>query len=269
MVWVMMIFIYFNQSSKGVYISKVSINQEERVFAIPFGHGHTMIEKLNCVDDFGLKIVLNVVDEKSIRKIGKRTLASDPKNTVEQLSKIGGVSDFGIDIEQDLIEEITGKPKEGSYFGKNLVTGKVAFTVSAKVDISNVENFLTECFNCYIKEDYKRNFKFIDQIKAIRDEEEWNSKLIEKLKNNDIGNIKLWMAIPEIIEWEEIEGFSFVGKKQNLCDDITLENFKESLSSNQLSGIDLAFIKRKKITAFKNSTDDEYKNWSSFQMFLL
>src|SRR3989344_4114677 len=127
-----------NQSSKGVYFKKVTIESEERVFAIPFGYGHSMINKLNCEDDFGLKIVLNLVGK--IRKIEKRTLSSDPKNTIEQLSKIGDISDFGIDIEQDLIEEITGKPKD-LYFGDNLVTGKVAFTASVKVNMNNIEKF--------------------------------------------------------------------------------------------------------------------------------
>lgn len=257
----------FNQSSKGVYFTKIAIDSKERIFAVPFGYGHTMIEKLHCVDDFGLKTVLNIVDRKSIRKIGKRTLTSDPKNTHEQLSKIGKISDFGIDIEQDLIEEITGKPKENSYFGENLVTGKVAFAVSAKVDISNIKEFLIECFTHYKKDDYKKYFKFIDQVKAIRDQDEWNNKLIEKIKNESTNNVKLWMAIPEIIEWEEVAGFSFINKKEKIFDDITLENFQSSLTYTQLENIDLDFIKNKKITAFKNSTDDEYKSWSSFQCF--
>ncbi len=255
----------FNQSSKGIYFISVTINNQDRIFAIPFGYGHSMIDKIHCVDDFGLKTVLNIVDRKSIRKIGKRTLASDPKNTLEQLSKIGDISDFGVDIEQDLIEEITGKPKKNSYFGNSLVTGKVAFTVSAKVTVVNIKDFLKECFKYYKKDDYKKNFNFIDQIKAIRNQDEWNEKLISKLKNIDEENIKLWMAIPEIIEWEDIAGFSFSGKKEDLSDDITLENFKESLTDSQIQSIDLNFLKRKKIIAFNNSTDDEYKDWSSFQ----
>ena len=107
-----------------------------------------MINKVHCIENFGLKLVLNVVGRNSIRKIGKRTLSSDPKNTIEQLSKIGKISDFGIDIEQDLIEEITGKPKDDlkEFFTENLVTGKIAFTVSKKVNIDNIDNLLKTCF---------------------------------------------------------------------------------------------------------------------------
>ena len=257
----------FNQSSKGVYFVKVKINSKERFFAIPFGYGHSMIKKFYCVDDFGLKIVLNAVDGNSIRKIEKRTLSSDPKNTIEQLSKTGGISDFGIDIEQDLIEEITGKPKKDSYFGENLVVGKVAFTVSAKVNILNIKDFLKRCFEFYKKDDYKENFAFIDQVKEIKNTEEWDVKLIEKLKDDGAIDVKVWMAIPEIIDWADVAGFSFVNKKEKLIDDITLENFKNSLSENQIDNLDLKFLERKKVSCFKNSTDDEYDSWSYFQCF--
>lgn len=255
----------FNQSSKGIYFTKIKIDSDEKIFAIPFGYGHTMIDKMYCVDNFGLKLLLNIVDRNSIRKIGKRTLSSDPKNTTEQLSKIGSISDFGIDIEQDLIEEITGKPKHQDKFGDNFVTGKIAFTISAKVNMNNIDDFLKTCYEYYKKDDYKQDFAFIDQVKEIKDTKILNDKLIEKFKDNKIENIHLWMAIPEIIEWEDVAGFSFKNKKENLVNDISLEDFKRSLSMKESENLDLEFLKRKKITAFKNSTDDEYANWAAFQ----
>ncbi len=253
----------FNQSSKGVYFVKVVIKSEERFFAIPFGYGHSMINKYYCVDDFGLKTVLNLVDRNSIRKIGKRTLSSEPKNTIEQLSKIGNISDFGIDIEQDLIEEITGKPND-VYFGNNLVTGKVAFTVSVRINVSNAEEFLKKCFEYYKKEDYKKNFAFIDQVKEIKDAKEWNEMLIKNLRNNS-KNIKVWMAIPEIIEWEDVAGFSYSGKKEGLVDDITIKDFRNSLSEKQSNSVNLDFLKKNKVYCFKSSTDEEYDSWSYFK----
>lgn len=257
----------FNQSSRGIYFTKIEVDSKEKIFAIPFGYGHTMIDKMYCVDNFGLKLVLNIVDRESIRKIGKRTLSSDPKNTIEQLGKIGAISDFGIDIEQDLIEEITGKPKSihKDKFGENLVTGKTAFTISTKVNIDNINDFLKICFDYHKKDDYKEDFSFIDQVQEIKDTESLNNKLIEKFKDSAVENIQLWMAIPEIIEWEDIAGFSFSNKKENLINDISLKDFKKSLSDQQLENLDLKFLKNKKITAFKNSTDDEYASWSAFQ----
>ena len=254
----------FNQSSKGVYFVKTTIKSKERYFAIPFGYGHSMIEKNCCVDDFGLKTVLNLVDRDSIRKIGKRTLSSEPKNTIEQLSKIGTIADFGIDIEQDLIEEITGKPND-SFFGDNLVTGKLAFTASVKFNIFNVEDFLEKCFEYYEKDDYKKNFAFIDQVKEIKDTKAWNEKLVAKLKDEQLQNVNVWMAIPEIIEWEDVAGFSYSGKKENLVDDITIEDFRNSLTEKKKNKLDYNFLRNNKVYCFKSSSDEEYDNWSYFQ----
>lgn len=252
----------FSQASKGVYITKVIIkSKEERFFAIPFGYGHSMINKLYCEDDFGLKIVLNLVDK--IRKIEKRTLSSDPKNTIEQLSKIGDISDFGVDIEQDLVEEITGKPIN-NYFGENLVTGKVAFTASIHVDINNVQEFFKKCFEYYKKKDYQKRFSFIDQVKEIKNVDEWNIKLVDQLKNNNDVNVQVWMAIPEIIEWEDVEGFSYSNKRENLVNDILLEDFKKSLSDSQKRSLNIDLLKNKKINCFRSSTDQEYVSWSAF-----
>lgn len=251
----------FNQSSKGVYFVKVIIGAEERFFAMPFGYGHSMIDKLYCEDDFGLKIVLNLVSK--IRKIEKRTLSSDPKNTIEQLSKIGDISDFGIDIEQDLIEEITGKPND-NYFGDNLVIGKVALTASVRIDMDNVEKFLKRCFEYYQKRDYQKRFAFIDQVKEIKDVDEWDEELINQLRNNNNKNVQVWMAIPEIIEWEDVAGFSYSNKKENLVNDILLEDFQKSLSNSQKNNLDIDFLKNKKVSCFRSSSDQEYTNWSAF-----
>lgn len=258
-----------NQSSKGVLFSKVNINNIERIFAIPFGYGYSMIDRINCVEDFGLKLVLNIVDRNSIRKIGKRTLSSEPKNTIEQLGKVGEISDFGIDIEQDLLEEITGKPKDNlkDVFSDSLVFGKMAFTISKKVNIENIDDFLKICFEYYQKDDYRNEFSFIDQIIEIKDSKFLDDKLIAKIKDDGIANVNIWMAVPEIIDWVEIAGFSFTGKNENLLNDIDYSDFKNSLTEEQINNIDIDFLKRKKIIAYKNTDDIEYNHWSAYNCF--
>jgi len=257
----------FNSSSKGVYVTEVDFEGTTRVFAVPFGYGHSMIDKTQCVDDFGLKLVLNTVDRNSIRRIGKRTLSSDPKNTIEQLSKVGTISDFGIDIEQDLVEEITGKPKENlqDKFGKNLVNGKIAFTITLKIDVSKIEDFLIICKEYYEKDDYKKDFEFIDQVKEIKDTTHLNDRLVQKLKDPSLTTVQVWMAIPEIIDWVDVEGFTFGRKKEDLLPDISLRDFRDTLSESQLTALDLGAIRRKRVTAFRSATDDEYNSWSVYQ----
>lgn len=256
-----------NQSSKAVFFKKLSVGGKEYICAIPFGYGHSMFDKSKCVDNFGLKLVLNIVSRDSIRKIGKRTLSSDPKNTLEQLSKIGAISDFGIDIEQDLVEHITGQPKPTlkTKFGKNLVTGKTQFTASMKVDVTDVDDFISDCIEYYGKDDYKQDFEFIDQVIEIKDSDELNDKLVSKLKGEEVEGVQAWLAVPEIIEWEDVEGFSFKSSKKNLFPDISLTSFLESLNDNQLKNLDLEALKRRRATAYRVTSDDQYDSWSVYQ----
>ena len=71
-------------------------------------------------------------------------MSISPKNTSEQLTKVGTISDFGIDIEQDLIQSLTGKSKDEENFG-TMITGKDSLTVSVKVNCFSIKKFLYIC----------------------------------------------------------------------------------------------------------------------------
>lgn len=253
---------FFNQSTKGVLVTKIKINQTYCYFAIPFGYGHNMIEKIHCVDDFGLKVVLNLVDRENIRRISKRTLASEPKNTIEQLAKLGSLDDFGIDVEQDLIEEVVGKPKD-VFFG-NVVIGKTAFTTTVDVNIQNIKFFLKKTFLIYKKNTYKKDFEFIDQIKHKTDVDDLNEKLLKKIKNDKDSGI--WLAIPEIVEWEHVSGFSYSNIEDSIVyPDISLGNFLDSLSEKTKENLSIEYLKNKKIICVSARSDEEYTSWSVFK----
>ena len=174
----------FNASSKGILLVSANVDSgKKRIFAIPFGYGWTLLNPGVWEERFGLKVVLNILDSGSLRRIDKKNMSSVPKDTSEQLSRAGVAADFGIDFEQDLIRSISGKT-EVEQFGKT-ITGKDAINVSAKVGISNIKDFLKECYEKYESDDYKENFGWVDQISDIRD-----PKVTETLNNKLVQNIK-------------------------------------------------------------------------------
>ena len=272
-----------SQSSSIIYVRKVNINGNLRTFLLPFGYGHTMLNDIYCVDDFGLKLVLNIVESDTLKKISTKSLTSDPKNTTEQFSGQGETSGFGFDIEQDLLEEVTGKTKEEytKLFGKGYVTGKTGFSISKKINIHNLEDFLRTCFKLYNKDSYKENFDFIDNIQLIKNTEELDNRIVAHINNeifnneifnneifnNEISdnNIKLWLAIPEIIEWPNVSGFSFTNKNDRLVSDISYDNFQDALLNKRKKEFDLKDIKDWKVTAFREDTNQKYKNWSLYK----
>jgi uncharacterized protein (TIGR04141 family) len=251
----------FNASSKAVLL----IEHQNRIFAIPFGYGWTLLNHGVWEERFGLKTTLNVVDANNLRRIDKNNMSSIPKVTSEQLSREGIAADFGIDIEQDLIRSITGKSKEAT-FGKS-ITGKDALSVSVKVDLIGIKEFLESCYQKYLSNDYKKDFGWIDQIAEVTDPtliEILNGKLIENIKNNEVK--KTWMAVPELVDWSDVLGFSYKNsaRDDSRQDDICLSDFLDSLSEDDKNNLSVEILKRKKIFCFNAQNDQIKHQWSAY-----
>ncbi len=254
----------FNASSKGILLVSAKVDlSKKRIFAIPFGYGWTLLNPGVWEERFGLKVVLNIVDSGSLRRIDKKNMSSVPKDTSEQLSRAGVAADFGIDFEQDLIRSITGTT-EVEQFGKT-ITGKDAINVSAKVDLSNIKDFLKECYEKYESDDYKENFGWVDQISDIRDPkvtDTLNNKLVQHIKDQNFD--KTWMAVPELVDWSNVKGFAYKRNSEECEDDIHLPDFLKGLSEEEKRNLDLDTLKRKKVYCFNASSDELKHNWKAY-----
>lgn len=251
----------FNSSSKAILL----VEHLNKVFAIPFGYGWILLQHGVWEERFGLKTTLNVVDASFLRHIDKKNMSSMPKHTSEQLSREGIASDFGLDIEQDLIYSITGKSKYEA-FGKS-ITGKDALCVSVKVNLSGIKKFLEICYEKYMSDEYKNDFGWIDQLAEVKDPMltvTLNRNLIQAIKNNQIE--RTWMAVPEIVDWAHVSGFSYKNSSRGAPkqDDIYLPDFLDSLSEENRNDLSLDILKRKKIFCFSAQNDLIKYQWSAY-----
>lgn len=187
---------------------KVEVNVT-RHFAITFGAGYHQLRKGIFEERFGLRVVLNSVDENNIRRIDKKSLGALVKQTTEQAERSVKTSEFGIDIEQDLIQAVTGLSSDPA-LGKT-ISGRDSLHVSVPNTVKNIDKFLKLCFEYSNATTYKKgSFSFIDQIEEIRDPKKigWlDAKLILKINSDDHN--KLWMSIPEIIDWADFDCFKY------------------------------------------------------------
>lgn len=249
----------------GVLVIQQKIEGKNRIFAITFGYGKSLLDEKKIEEDFGLKTVLNIIDADKIRLINKKNIGGVSKDTREQLTKVGGISNFGIDIEQDLITEVTGVTTNESAFGK-IVTGKDALTLAAHYDVDTIEELLEKSYYKYISNEYKDNFEWIDHIRHLRDKNEIDNldeKLLERLKSKDFTST--WMAIPEIIQWDKILGFSWSSSKESILqDDLEIENFINNMSENKLSDLKIDYLRGKYIFV-KNAIDEQFNSlWMAY-----
>lgn len=253
----------FTASARGTLITSIEASDGTTVrFAVVFGIGRFLLKENVIEERFGLKVALNSADAESIRSIDKTSLGSIPKHSKEQMSRDVPARDFGIDIEQDLIGSVTAKSTDPR-FG-NIIAGRDALSVSVKVDLTNLMEFLQHCLSRYRSEDYKANFDWIDQIKDVRDsnlEAVLNAELVRRITSGSFE--KVWMAVPEVIDWSEIQGFRYRSVSHgDLHPDLDLADFVASFEGQP---IDLDRLNNTSVLAISAETETERHRWRALR----
>lgn len=259
-------------SSQAVLLRTVSIAGNDHTFAICFGNGFHMLSKDAYEPRFGLISVLNLVSEDSLRRIDKHDISGTPKFTAEQLSKQGSQMDFGLDIELDILLGVTGslskkdkrEKRLQSIFGTTLA-GKANLNLNAKFDIDNVDKLLKASTAAFNSKRYERKgFEWIDKIDLIKKgtdrKDQLDAALSERLANED-GHDGFWLAVPELVEWQDIAGFYFNNDEDQLFEDITFDAFTTYIDDP----ITLDLLKSTQVSAKHPAGDYASYNWSCFQ----
>lgn len=251
-----------NSSSKGLFLKKISIDGGVRIFAFTFGYGRHLLEDDVVEERFGLKVVLNSVVDDSIRSIDKTSFGTVQKHSREQTSTEGPASNFGIDIEQDLVGSVTGRSRIGD-FGKT-ITGKDALNLSVKADVESVDTILRIAYANYKSERYKTNYDFIDNIEEVK-----SHSLIKSLFDSAINKInigereKIWLVPPDVIDWSDVSGFRYLNaKNSSLLDDIHINTFLDAQAG---AGLTLEKLREQRIHLISASTGNASTSWAAIK----
>ncbi len=177
-----------------------------RVMLLTFGQGRYLL-KPDCWEDrFGLRVALNSIGATRVRSIDKHTLDTVGLHSRVQVSKEAAPSEFGLDIERDLLRAITGTPTEHN-LGDRL-SGFDALHVSARVTLETLRALLSRLLAQFGKETFKDTFPWVDYISDVK-----STALIDQLDALMLQAIagqradRCWLAIPEPIDWAQILTF--------------------------------------------------------------
>ena len=111
-----------------------------RLFALVFGYGRALLMPGSWEEDFGLRVTLNSVDVNKIRSVDRATLDAIGQHSRIQASREATIGEFGLDLEQDLLQAVTGVPTDIS-LGKQL-TGKDALNVKLPISLNKLPDLL-------------------------------------------------------------------------------------------------------------------------------
>ena len=195
----------FNSSTGAVLYAKVG----KEIFILTFGQGHHMVDSEKTEMNFGLMASLNLLDTKNIRSIDKSSFEQHPTQTREQTGLATELQYFGVNIENDLLRAITGKPKD-EIFGKR-ISGKDASKLSVEIELKGLPDLLKSLKKAFKDTSYKKGpFAWIDHIGEVKEKALHNfldDKIIERVNSGNFDRV--WLSVPEIIDWDQVVGFKY------------------------------------------------------------
>lgn len=212
---------------------------------------------------FGLRVTLNSIGENRVRSIDKHTLDTIGRHTKVQASKEAAPSEFGLDIEQDLLRAITGTPNHEA-LGKTL-SGLDALHAVVRMNLDSLRSVLSRYLAQFKEDTYKKTFPWVDQITDVRDaalKHQLDALMLAAVGKGRFD--KCWLAVPEPIEWAQIVGFRYRrGRRHAILHDIGFETF---LEANEVEADDLTvdLLERREVSAVDPDDTTKYA-WSVYR----
>lgn len=212
-----------NASSAAVFL----VEAVERLFAITFGYGRNLLRPGVWDEDFGLKVTLNAVDASRIKSIDRLKFDAISQHSQIQASRDASILEFGLDVEQDLLRAVTGKPVDLTLASQ--LTGKDALKADVRVELPGIRGLLGRFLEAFHQITYRDHFSFVDNIHELRDPivvGQLDEVLIERINAREFD--RLYLAIPDLVDWEGVSGFKYRDSHRGtLYPDIHFRTFLE------------------------------------------
>ena len=255
----------WNQSSKAILVLK----HDGRWFCFTFGYARHLIDELAYERNFGLIVSLNLGDPIGMKSIDKTNVGHVSLRSREQATREIALASFEFNDDIDLLRSVTAKlskkdEDQETVSGRDSVTIYTTVTVEAFVDIAK------RLYAAFNSTTYKKRYPWLGKIKEERDKqtvEALDSALVAKIFSEEFE--KVWLAIPELVVWEEIRGFAFKYRAEDtqkagpvLYQDLEIESWRKvaridaNLTADQL--------KSKKIFVYWEDGRDP-SSWSVYR----
>lgn len=250
----------FNSSCSVLFFVKT----ENRVIAYTMGHSNHVINKTKIEHDFGIRVVLNEIDQTKVRGIDTKVMTMNPHQKMDVSSSYGLLRDFDFDNRQEFINSISGITANNA-LNANILFGNNSLRLSSEMDITKIVQFSKKLIESYNKTDYRVKFDFYDKLKIIKDQDiydEFYRQLIDSFQVFDSERIML--LYPNILNTNPLYSYRiFFGRYNKFVEDINsdiLLEFCREKNISILNDLDLESIAIKLLDE-NNETIEEHSLW--------
>jgi uncharacterized protein (TIGR04141 family) len=236
-----------------------------RLFAVTFGYGRNLLRPGTWEEDFGLKVTLNTVDPSRIRSLDKFKFDAISQHSQIQASRDANIVEFGLDVEEDLLRAVTGKPRSPNPLA-NQLTGKDSLKADVQIALHQLPALLEKLWEKFNDVSYKEHFSWVDNVNDIRDPtltKQLDGTLIEKLRSREFD--RLWLAIPDRVDWAGMAGFKYSDThKAQVHSDVHFQTFLEEAGEHFVPTAE-ALKSRKRIYLISHENDSVAATWSAYR----
>jgi uncharacterized protein (TIGR04141 family) len=234
-------------------------------YALVFGYGRYLLKPEALEHRFGLRVTLNAVEPTQLRSIDHRRLDAIARHTREELSKASGLSQFGLDVERDLLRAVTGTPTNLEH-GRRL-SGADQLTVVGDIALNQLTTYLDKFSTLASQATYKANFPWVDNIFEVSDPKAvttLDEQLVKLLKK---GNSDCWLAPPEIVDWINVASFKYSSRKTaQEYEDIEFDGYYAECGGKH--NLDIGRLWQDRIFCFNSENESVKRSWALYRCLI-
>lgn len=203
----------FNQSSKALYV----LEHQGRWFCFTFGYARHLIDELAYERNFGLIVTLNLGDPAAIKSIDKTNISHISLHSREQAAREIELANFEFDNDIDLLKSITAKSPVVEGEEQETLSGRDSVTIYTTVTVEAFSDIAKRLYDAFNSKKYKKHYPWLGKIREERDAQvidDLDRALVSKVLQKEFH--KIWLAIPELVVWEQIRGFAYKYRSEGL-----------------------------------------------------
>jgi uncharacterized protein (TIGR04141 family) len=264
--WVNMLNPFLEQQVGAVYTASIAallvVQYQDRLFALTFGFGRTLL-KPNCwVRDFGLRATLNRVDHTKLRSIDSKIYDEMVVSTRRQTSRTSKVDTFELDVSRALLRGVTGEPDQNDIFTR--LTGSGPVRASTELQLDRLPDVLHDLLSAYGESAYQQHFGWVDNVREV--DAGTHAQLDQLLLNAlQAGNpADAYLSAPEIVDWDHIYRFSYPHAGAVLYLELSLTEYLAVLNAHNIP-VTLDVLMRHRVRVQYDGDEALYDKWTIYE----
>lgn len=220
------------------------ISVKKRIFAATFGYGSSAIDRAKLEPNFGLKVTLNTINPNQIDTLDTRNIDLVTKQRRTHLNVGSSVAQFGVNEMIDWVRFVSGRPSSKEVARK--LSGSDSLSIIRDEKIENLGKLCEVLLTSYNSIEYKKQFGFIDYLRALSKKDPQSiildEKLVDLLSARETNQITV--AHPEIPDTSVVEYAISMGNNKVTTDEVTLDSVYKLLDQLQpdMDYLNKAFI---------------------------